>query len=109
MSEACVSTARVRIWLTSRITGASLAMSFSRSVSSFERIGSAVLGAMLGFLIRIKALQGGIEFNRDGDFQAHVEAGGRGDGGRNEAVERIGQRDHHGIVGHGNRHGSGVA
>ncbi len=56
MSEACVSTARAIIWLTRRITGASLARSFSRSASSASQsppsagaVASASAAAISGY------------------------------------------------------------
>ena len=109
MSEAWVSTAREMIWLTRRITGASLARSFSRSVSSSSARPRHRRRVGRRFLVRVEALERGIQFDRHGDLQAHAHVDGGGDGRGREAVERIGQRHHQRLAVHRHRHGARIA
>ena len=110
MSEAWVSTARVIIWLTSRITGASLARSFSRSASSSSVLAAGgVLGGGVGGGLRVEPVERGLEFDRHGDLTADRAAGGGGDGGGREGVERIGHGEDQRVAVERDRQGPGVA
>ena len=91
MSEACVSNRAGPAAGSPGGDGASLARSFSRSASScsgsltvvgFRRSGSRLAG--------IKASSAAFK-SFYGDFEAHLAAGGGGDGGRGELVERVGR------------------
>ena len=85
------------IWLTSRITGASLARSFSRSASSSSGVAAGLGFAVLRLraLFRVEPVERRLQFDRHRHLQTHAAvpvAAATASGG--EWIERVGQRQH---------------
>ena len=72
-------------------------------------VARGVVGGRTRFLVRIQALQCGIQLDRYSDLQAHAHVDGGGNGRGDEAVERVGQRHHQRFAVDRDRQGARVA
>ena len=96
------------IWLTSRMTGASLARSFRRSASC-SGAPSASSVAAVGRLFRQQTVQCGLELDGNGGGDTDPPADGGGQGGRRERIERVGDGQIEDAANIGQRNGPRIA